>query len=191
MEELIFTIITYVVYGLIGFLIIKFIFSASQKHFHSHWNTLIDNFNFSTKEFYHLLEEEFKSHGISNIIISEVKLKEGNMLSSKRLYLRMEWRDYQYDICGAPFGKGFFISWWLLYKGSILQVLIERIPIFGAWLSKILFPKTYYTIDTASMFMTYAQSSVLKVMDDMTKELGTRSLTENERKPVLQDIFKR
>ena len=113
------------------------------------------------------------------------------MFSSKRRYIRVKWKEYQYDICAAPFGNGFFISWWLLYKNSIGKWLISKIPFVGGWLARILYPITYYKVDTASMFMTYAQSSVLKVLDDITNNKGVRALTESERKPVLNDIFKR
>ncbi|QTE23281.1 hypothetical protein [Polaribacter cellanae] len=181
----------YLLYGLIAFLILKSIFSASLKSYHSRWNTLIDDFNFSTKDFYKLLKEELENKGIKRIKMEQVSLKEGNALSSRRSYLRITWKDYQYDICGAPFGNGFFISWWLLYKNSFGQILISKIPFVGGWLARKLYPVTYYKIDTASMFMSYAQAAVLKVIDDITKSQGIRSLSEQERKPTLQDIFKR
>jgi len=194
MNEILFYITRYgmyLLYGLIAFLILKSIFSASLKSYHSRWNTLIDNFNFSTKEFYKLLKEELENQGIKRIRMEQVSLKEGNALSSRRTYLRITWKDYQYDICGAPFGNGFFISWWLLYKNSVGQILISKIPFVGGWLARKLYPVTYYKIDTASMFMSYAQAAVLKVIDDITKSQGIRSLSEQERKPTLQDIFKR
>lgn len=181
----------YSLYGLIAFLILKSIFSASLKSYHSRWNTLMDNFNFSTKEFYKLLKEELENQGIKRIKMEQVSLKEGNAFSSRRSYLRCSWKDYQYDICGAPFGNGFFISWWLLYKNSFGQILISKIPFVGGWLARKLYPVTYHKIDTASMFMSYAQAAVLKVIDDITKSQGIRSLSEQERKPTLQDIFKR
>jgi hypothetical protein len=194
MNEILFYITRYgmyLLYGLIAFLILRSIFSASLKSYHSRWNTLIDNFNFSTKEFYKLLKEELENQGIKRIKMEQVSLKEGNALSSRRAYLRITWKDYQYDICGAPFGNGFFISWWLLYKNSFGQILISKIPFVGGWLAKKLYPVTYYKIDTASMFMSYAQAAVLKVIDDITKSQGIRLLSEQERKPTLQDIFKR
>ena len=182
---------TYLIQGLVAFLILKSIFSATFKSHHSKWNTLIDNFNFSTQEFYKLLKEELQNQGIKRIEIEQVSLKEGNAFSSRRSYLRATWKEYQYDICAAPFGKGFFISWWLLYKNSIGQLIISKIPFVGGWLARKLYPVTYYKIDTASMFMTYAQAAVLKVIDDITKSQGVRALSEQERKPTLQDIFKR
>lgn len=181
----------YFLYGLIVFIILRLIFQAVVKNHHSNWNTLIDGFNYSSEEFYKRLKEELQSHGIKKVRAYFVFLKEGGMFSSRRTYLRVEWKDYQYDICAAPFGKGFFISWWLLYKNSIWQILIAKIPFVGSWLEIKWFPVTYYKADTASMFMTYCQSSVLKVIDDITKDSGIRSLSENQRKPILKDIFKR
>ena len=71
-------------------------------------------------------------------------------------------------------------------------ILSDRIlPFVGNYLAHAFFPITYYSIDTSSMFLTYAQSSVLKVIDDITNEKGVRSLTESERKPIMKDIFKR
>lgn len=182
---------TYLIKLLIFILILKFIFGKTIKNVHSHWNTLIDNFKFSTKDFYELLRIELQSHGIKGMNITYARLKEGNALSSKRLYLRLEWKGFQYDICAAPFGKGFFISWWMLYKNSFWQILFSKIPFIGGWLVKKLYPETYYKIDTASMFMTYAQSSVVKVIEDITKEKGIRKLTDDQKKPIMENVFKR
>lgn len=179
----------YIIYVIIAFLILKFIFSKTLKNHHSNWNTLIDNFDFSSKEFYALLKTELESHGVTRISIKETIHKEGGMMSHSRLYLRATWKDYQYDICGAKFGNGFFISWWLLYKDSIGKILISKIPFIGSWIARKLYPVTYYRIDTASMFMSYAQSSVLKVIEDITNDKGIRALSEVERKPVLNNIF--
>ncbi len=179
----------FVLYGIAIFLILRLIFGRQLKNYHSNWSTLIDDFNYSTEEFYQLFKKELLSQGVSGINTLDVSLREGNVFSSKRRYIRVKWKEYQYDICAAPFGKGFFISWWLLYKSSIGKILIFRIPLIGKWLAQKLYPITYYKIDTASMFMTYAQSSVLKVIEDITSNKGVRALTEDERKPVLNNIF--
>ncbi len=181
--------LTYIIYALVFFIILKFIFGKKLKNYHSRWNTLIDNFEYSPKEFYSRLKTELESHGITRISINEKYIKEGGAMSHSRMYLRATWKDYQYDICGAKFGHGFFVSWWLLYKDSIWKILISKIPFVGSWLAQKLFPVTYYRIDTASMFMSYAQSSVLKVIDDITNDKGIRTLSEDQRKPILNDVF--
>lgn len=181
----------YLVYGGILFLFFKFIFNKTLENNHSNWNTLIDKFDYSPKEFYRRLKIELESHGITKMTINEVYIKEGGMMSYSRVYLRVVWKDYQYEVCGCKFANGFFISWWLLYKDSIGKILISKLPFIGLWIANKLYPVTYYRIDTASMFMTYAQNAVLKVIDDITNEKGVRVLTENERKPVLNNIFNR
>lgn len=181
----------YIIYGIVAFLLLKHFITKLLKNYHSKWNTLLDNFNYSPKEFYEKLKVELKSHGIENIEIKEKYLREGGSFSDSRLYLRATWKDYQYDICGCKFGNGFFISWWLLYKDSFGKLFVSKIPIVGVWLAEKLFPVTYYSVDTASMFMSYAQASVLKVIDDITNDKGVRELSEAQKKPILNDIFKR
>ncbi|MCI2230338.1 hypothetical protein MC378_14255 [Polaribacter sp. MSW13] len=181
----------YCVWGIIIFIFLKQLFSESLKDHHSNWNTLIDNFDYSPKEFYGRLKTELESHGVSNIRIRQVHINEGGVMSHSRIYLRATWKGYQYDICGAKFGDGFFISWWLLYTNSFWKIIISKIPFIGGWIAKKLYPVTYYTVDSASMFMTYAQASVVKVIEDITKDKGVRALSEADKKPVLNDIFKR
>mgnify|MGYP000489423118 CR=1 FL=1 len=180
---------TYAIAIIFIIILMQFIFGKKLKTYHSRWNTLIDNFEYSPKEFYARLKTELESHGVTKISIRETTHKEGGMMSHYRLYLRATWKDYQYDICGAKFGHGFFVSWWLLYKDSIEKILISKIPFVGGWLARKLYPVTYYRIDTASMFMSYAQSSVLKVIEDITNDKGIRALTKAEKKPVLNNIF--
>lgn len=179
----------YLIYLIIVILIFKSLLSQILKRHHSNWNTLLNNFNFSTQEFYKLLKEELLNHNIRGLKSMTVSLKEGSFFSSSRTYLRVTWKDYQYDVCAAPFGKGFFVSWWLLYKNSLGAILLSKFPFVGKWLVNKWYPITYYKVDTASMFMTYAQSSVLKVIDDITKAKGIRVLNESERKPVLNNVF--
>lgn len=171
-------------------LVLLFIIRKPREEFHSHWNHLLPNFKFSTREFYTLFKKELESHDIEAIKYNEVSLKTGNIGSAYRLYLRIKWRDYHYDLCLAPFGDGCFVSWWLIFDISPTEEFISKIPFVGSALQKIFYRQTFYKIDTASMFMTYAHQSVLKVIDDITKGSGIRIELE-DRKPKLNDIFKR
>lgn len=194
MEELfyyLFDFATNIFNILIVVVVVWLVVKAVAKHHHSNWNHLIDNFNYSSEKFYSRLKEVLHVQGIKGVETRFVDLKEGGMLSARRTYLRVEWKEYQYDICVAPFGKGLFISWWLLYNQSMWEILIARIPFVGEWLRSKWFSITYYKVDSASMFMTYCQSAVLYVIDEITKDSGVRSLTENERKPILKEVFKR
>ncbi len=43
---------------------------------------------------------------------SRVTFKEAGVVSAERIYLRVERKLLGFDICAAPFGTGFFFSWW-------------------------------------------------------------------------------
>ena len=56
------------------------------------------------------------------------------LASANRQYLRMHRGKHAFDICAAPFGNGFFVSWWLTepplrfgFPPSRLQD--ERLPV--------------------------------------------------------------
>lgn len=176
---------------LLSIYIIVLFMKKGQPTLHSHWNTLLSGFQFSTKEFYKLVREELKSRGVENVSFLSKSHLESGALSTKRLYLRIKYKHYHYDCCFAKFGDSSFVSWWLVEKKSNAESLLERIPFIGKLLTQTFFPQTFYTSDTMSMFMTMAHNSVLKVIDDITKDSGVRTISDNERKPILSDVFKR
>ncbi|MFV0572299.1 MAG: hypothetical protein ACK5M1_07710 [Xanthomarina gelatinilytica] len=180
-----------ILYSILAVLLLYIFFKRKLPTYHSRWSKLIDGLDYSSEAFYKQLKEELHGHNIKKISTQSVLHKEGSMLSSNRNYLRVSWKGYTYDICGAPFGNGFFVSWWLFQNATIGEILIYKIPFIGKWLSRKLFPVTMYSIDTASMFMSYAQQSVLNVIDDITETKGIRKLSEYQRTPILQDFFDR
>jgi hypothetical protein len=179
-----------IIFFLLLFIFIISLLRQSKEDYHSNWAQLLSGFKFSTKEFYKLVQEEMQSHEIEDLSFKEVALKTGSIFSSERLYLRVKWQEYYYDLCFAPFGDGCFVSWWLMFETSDGEEFLCRIPFIGEWIRQAFYRKTYYKIDTASMFMTYAHHSVLAVIDQITKGTAIR-LTELERKPILNNIFAR
>ncbi|MCP4163719.1 MAG: hypothetical protein GY760_26970 [Deltaproteobacteria bacterium] len=180
----------YIVYFVLLFLVLKFIFSKTQKHYNSRWQSYIDGFNYSTQNFYKLIEEELNNLGIKSIKTKHVNLKEGGAFSASRTYLKITWKDFEYYISGAPFAKLFYFSSWCFYRYSILYLLISKIPFIGSYLARVWYPITFYKIDTKNIFASKMHEIVLKVIDNITEEKGVR-LSESDRKPILNDIFKR
>ena len=181
----------YAVPVIVLILIIMFVLKKLNKHLHSHWNQMIDGLKFSTNEFYDLVDQELQEQGISDVKYSIVKHPEGSILSSSRRYFRIRWKGFTYDICFAPFAQGSFVSWWLFHTPGGIMLLLLRIPIIGWILGKLFYRETYYSIDTASMFMTAVQQAILRVLDNLTTEQGLKSLTEDQRKPIMRDVFAR
>lgn len=83
----------------------------------SHWHHLIENFSASGLLFYERVEAAVRAREVPDVGFSRVEFKEGGLASAKREYLRIERRNVAFDICAAPYGNGFFFSWWLTRVG--------------------------------------------------------------------------
>ena len=151
-----------------------------------HWSHLIDGLEHSSQEFYASVEAALGDRELPNATSSLIEIPEGGFFSADRLYLRIRRGEQLVDICAAPFGRGFFVSWWLVVPPSWIRL----VPLIG-WVIQILSPQTYYSIDTATMFQSVVHSAVQEVIDAATTAKGIRALTEDERKPIMRDFFKR
>lgn len=80
----------------------------------SHWHKQVDNFQTSSLDFYTAVEAAIKERNLPDVRVSRVEYQEGGILSPARVYLRIERGRYAFDICAAPFGRGFFFSSWLV-----------------------------------------------------------------------------
>lgn len=82
----------------------------------SHWHQSVDGLSISTLEFYASLEIALRDKEVADLRIERVLFNERGVLSAKREYLGVSYGRLRFDICGAPFGKDFFFSWWLVKK---------------------------------------------------------------------------
>jgi len=164
----------------------------------SHWYQRFEGFSIEPAAFYDTLQRSIDKRKIPDSAMSQIECAEGGVLSAKRLYLRVNRKDHYFDICGAPFGNGFFISWWLIQKpsGCLTGCLLSLTPL--PWIGgvarliiNLLAPITYYKIDTELMFQSAVHSAVLEVVDRITEKRGIRALSESERKPIMREFFQR
>lgn len=85
---------------------------ARQARYISHWHQLIGGLQASSLTFYESVEAAVVARAIPETKRIRVEHKEAGMASAKREYLRLHRGKHAFDICAAPFGNGFFISWW-------------------------------------------------------------------------------
>ncbi len=155
----------------------------------SHWFHLLEGLQESPKSFYESLDEAIKKRGLPDVRISHIDFREGGMFSAKREYLRVKRKAFIFDICAAPFGKGFFISWWLGEAYGFFRSAFMAIPLIGPFLVAAFKPVTYFQLDTRQMFQESVHAAVLEAVDGLTQTKGLRTLSELERKPVMRDLF--
>jgi len=154
------------------------------------WSSLVEGLQFSPKDFYASVEQTVQLRRLPDISVSRVSYAEGGLFSAKREYLRVERKDHIFDICGAPFGTGFFFSSWLGTRPSGCLGILLLIPLLNI-LIRSFKRETYYKIDTALMFQESVHRAVLEVIDSITSAKGVRALSELERKPVMRNFFGR
>lgn len=82
----------------------------------SNWHLLIDDASFSGLEFFKRIEAAVKERQVPQVTFSRKDFRETGILSDKRTYLRLRKGNLIFDIGAAPYGTGFYFSWWLLRK---------------------------------------------------------------------------
>lgn len=155
----------------------------------SHWDHLFEGMQVSSKEFYSRVEGALQSRAVPNCSWVRVDISEGGILSAKRTYLRISRKQHVFDICAAPFGNAFFVSWWLCEPPSGCLSILLGIPVINLLTWVAVRPLSYFKIDTALMFQQSVHAAVLEVLDQMTTAQGARSLAPEERKPLMRDFF--
>jgi hypothetical protein len=156
----------------------------------SHWYHLFENLQESSQRFYSLLEEAIDKRQVEKLDLSRVDYREGGIFSDKREYFRVRRHEHIFDVCAAPFGNGYFVSWWLGESMGPFWTMLLKIPLIGGMLVRMFRPTTYYRHDSALMFQQSVHHSVLEVVDQITKGVGIRALSESEKKPILSSFFK-
>lgn len=161
----------------------------------SHWYHLMEDFQTSSLDFYKSVEEALERRKVTDIRCARIDYKEGGMLSAKREYLRVKRKQFVFDVCAAPFGNGFFISWWLgeIPSGLLgLCYLLSAIPVLGLFFALLLRfvvrPLTFYKMDTALMFQETVRLAVLEVIEGLRSEKGLRVLSPVESAPILKKL---
>lgn len=96
-----------------------------------HWHSLIEGFSTSSLDFYELVKAGIARREIPDLELSSVEWKEGGVGSGKRIYLRVSREHLNFDICAAPFGAGYFFSWWLARIPLVLLDLLFLLLVLG------------------------------------------------------------
>lgn len=165
---------------------------AKAPQIQAHWSTMIEGLHISPQEFFREVEKAVQDKETPETKFSRVEWREGGLMSAKREYLRVRRKDLTFDMCGAPFGNGFFVSWWFgVMPSGILGVLysIPVVSIFVHWYMRIFKTETYYKHDTAAMYHSLVHVAVLAVVDRMTTAKGLTKLAPEARIPEMKSFF--
>jgi hypothetical protein len=147
---------------------------------HSNKCHYFDKLQFSGQEFYALLENIIKERQMPDTKTSRVEYHQKHIFSNKREYLRIQRKDDIFDVCAAPFGTGFFVSYWHGEPKKRIRDMAMKTPFLATavegWQGT-----TFYQIDTASMFKACFKDSLMEAIEQITTSKGIRGLSDGER----------
>jgi len=145
----------------------------------SHWSHYFDEVPFSTQDFYKEVKKSILKRDIPGAEIAYVSLSSYGMFSEKRQYLKVTRNEFVFHICAAPFGSGFFLSWWLGETSNALLDFLESIPLLGLLFRKRK-DKTLFQLDTEGMYKGVIQSAVKEALDTLLTKKGLRNLDASQ-----------
>lgn len=146
----------------------------------SHWSHFFQSFSLSSDVFYGELEKSLKNHDMPNAVIERTKHKEGGMLSASREYLRIKHGDIVFDVCAAPFGKDFFISWWLYETAGSMRTMLKSTK-FGDFLNQRAAKRTFYQVDEEDMFRSCVHQCILETVTTVSEGKGMVQFTDADK----------
>lgn len=174
-------LLTYILY-LLGFFLFLFILlrltkqepekELSSVHIHRYYH--FEDFQLSSKEFYATMHEIITERTFPSVSAKVVALSTGSMLDQRREYLEVKHKDMVFYICAAPFGKNFFISYWLKDISDGCLIVFWR-RVFG-YVER----KTFYQIDQEAMFYESIHNALMKGITKVATTKGLRTLTPEE-----------
>jgi hypothetical protein len=115
-----------------------------------------------------------------DVKMMRIQYHQKHIFSNKREYLRIGRKDDIFDICAAPFGTGFFVSYWHGEPKHRIRAMAMKVP-FLATAAEGWQGMTYYQIDTASMFKACVKDSIMEAIEQIATSKGVRGLSESER----------
>ncbi|MEO6732333.1 MAG: hypothetical protein ABIN01_14040 [Ferruginibacter sp.] len=146
----------------------------------SHWSHSFRTFSLSSDVFYKELEEALKQYEMPHSVIHRTKHKEGGMLSAAREYLRIKHGDIVFDVCAAPFGKGFFISWWLYETAGTMRTALKNTRV-GNFLQNRAQNRTFYQVDEEDMFRSCVHECILETITKVSEGKALMHLSEADK----------
>jgi len=158
----------------------------------SHWHQAFEDTQLSSLDFYQVLYEAITAKKLPNITLTRAMYTEVGMFSAQREYFRVQRNEYIYDICAAPFGKNFFISYWHSETSGCLIGLISAIPLIGKPWARYLLKKTFYQQDSEIMFNESIRRILKQTIDNIHDSgRGLRRLEDKDFTPQIDNTFKR
>lgn len=178
------TIILYLLLTAIPGFILYLILRPRIPEVINHWSLYFSDRQFSSQDFYQTVERLLIERKAPDLHFIRVELNQRDFFSDKREYCRIRFGHYTFDICAAPYGTGYFTSWWFGEDIPLLTRMLYAIPLVGWYLKRRHNIKTYYIRDNESVFQAAVHQAVLDTIERLSADKGLRALSNTERQTI-------
>lgn len=172
----------FICFLIVVYFIIRLLF-RDQQIIYRHWHHTFDNFSYSPQDFYDGILKNIENRKMPEVKTSYIEYSEKKLFGYNRRYFRVELDNYVFDICAAPFGTAFFVSYWFVERRSFINRMLRKIEM----IAKFLDWATYYQIDTRITFGDCVETEVFFAVDTMTTAKGITALSKEERIPIISE----
>ena len=148
----------------------------------------LDNYPLSTLEFYQAVEEVFTNRQVVGADISHITRYEWNLLSTRRIYLQIQFREARCVIGGLSLGTGFQLTWRYGIIPNKFFVVLFDVPFVGQVAERLFSPPTFYRNDVYLAFEQLLRAVISETTNQFTQQ-GFRPLTINEQRPLLREFY--
>lgn len=172
--------ISYIIVLIIVIMVIRVIIKLRKRAYkiNHYWQMYFDDFAYSSQTFYFDVVEAIRRKEMPGVAVSQIKRYQSNILSPFREYLVIQRERHIFEVCAAPFGKGFFISSREGAQPGLRHTIILSIPIIGGYLAYLIYKKSFYQIDSQNMFASAVHHTVIEIAGKITGGKSGRVFTE-------------
>lgn len=143
----------------------------------------------SPLELYQAIDDVFTRRPIIGIQISRVSRLEWHLLSTRRTYMLLRFRDAVCFISAVPVGTGLLVSWRYAAMPSRLSMILFEIPYFGFIIERMISPPTFYRTDIYDALEQAIRGCVVEATNILANR-GVRPLTQAEQRPLLREFYR-
>jgi len=147
-----------------------------------------DQYPVTPLELYDMIEEVATTRQIIGVSLSRVSRLEWHLLSGRRIYLLIRFRDAVCFIGAVRVGTGLLVSWRYCAMPGRLSLVLFQIPFVGAVIERIMSPPTFYRTDLYFALERAIRDSILEATNRLAGR-GVRLLTANEQRPLLRLFY--
>lgn len=157
-------------------LAVWFLFAARATQDYGGNCVYLDNHQISAQELFQRIRSEIEDRKLP--VKAEIKsMYENGIMSAKREYLRISYRDNGYDITSGFFGNGSYVAWHFFLKDP---TPFNRIPVLNSLRGKDANMQSFARADSAASFQTIIKSILQAEIDAFAETKGIRPIAAEE-----------